>query len=242
MNRTSEHTLPRANATTDRAPSGVHRRVSQPEPEVFFVRAHRRGGYCVTVEGRPRPLSLHFEMWDAIVLAEAAAQVLNLSLTVITPNADSYVGPHHDQPFYLARIGDAYRPTVFTAENLVRADAVVGRHVPVATSVAQRLAERHLEVVPSDRGNSPALTGRDSFWQSLILVGEDQIRRHLRGARRLPREVTSLTQLPDVRARVSDLVRDRLGQDLDGDRRHHGGFKEDTRPSSAARAMWPLFT
>lgn len=86
MNRRTElaqpSVPPRASATTTREPSGVHRRTSLPDPEVFFVRAHRRGGYCVMIDGKPSPISAHYTMWDAIVLAEMLAKKANARVVV----------------------------------------------------------------------------------------------------------------------------------------------------------------
>lgn len=79
MNRRSE---PSQNATTGREPSGVHRRTSLPDPEVFYVRAHRRGGYCVMVEGRATPLSMHWTIRDAVMLAEVLARKASARVVV----------------------------------------------------------------------------------------------------------------------------------------------------------------
>ena len=55
-----------------REPSGVHRK--QPDPEAFYVRRHRRGGYCVMIEGRENPLARHDTADDAMLLAELLAK------------------------------------------------------------------------------------------------------------------------------------------------------------------------
>jgi hypothetical protein len=56
--------------------SGTHRS-RQPDPEVFYVRAHRRGGFCVMVDGRATPLSRHWTAEDAAQLAESLAKRSN---------------------------------------------------------------------------------------------------------------------------------------------------------------------
>lgn len=79
MNRRTEQS---PNATAGREPSGVHRRTSVPDPETFYVRPHRRGGYCVMTEGRATPLSTHWTMRDAVMLAELLAKKANARVVV----------------------------------------------------------------------------------------------------------------------------------------------------------------
>jgi hypothetical protein len=52
------------------------------EPEVFYVRAHRRGGYCVMIEQRATPLTRHDTPRDAMLLAESLAKKLNARVVV----------------------------------------------------------------------------------------------------------------------------------------------------------------
>lgn len=68
------------NATFGREPSGIHRK--HPDPEVFYVRAHRRGGFCVMIEGRPTPLTRHDTPRDAMLLAESLAKKFNARIVV----------------------------------------------------------------------------------------------------------------------------------------------------------------
>lgn len=55
-----------------------------PEPDAYFVRAHRRGGFCVMIEGRAMPISKHWSSTDAVKLAESLAKKSNARVVVET--------------------------------------------------------------------------------------------------------------------------------------------------------------
>jgi hypothetical protein len=65
---------------TGREPSGIHRK--QTDPDAFYVRAHRRGGYCVMIEGKATPISRHDTLRDATMLGETLAKKMNARLIV----------------------------------------------------------------------------------------------------------------------------------------------------------------
>lgn len=87
MNRTDPARAPTqlsgtAPSVMPREPSGVHRKHAQPDPEVFYVRRHRRGGFCVMIDGKSSALSNHYTVEDAVKLAEALAKKANARVEV----------------------------------------------------------------------------------------------------------------------------------------------------------------
>lgn len=72
--------LAQSSTAVGREPSGIHRK--HPDPDVFYVRAHRRGGFCVMIEGKTTPLARHDTPRDAMLLAESLAKKFSARVVV----------------------------------------------------------------------------------------------------------------------------------------------------------------